>query len=58
MVKKIPWLFLMLAIALSGCGTLNVAVERGIPAKYPHFGSHPHPARSDRSQVRLSLHLH
>ena len=28
MVKKIPWLFLMLAISLSGCGTLNVAVER------------------------------
>ena len=43
MVKKIPWLFLMLAIALSGCGTLNVAVERGSPPSTPTLAPTPTP---------------
>ncbi len=43
MVKKIPWLFLMLAIALSGCGTLNVTVERGSLQSTPTLGPTPTP---------------
>jgi hypothetical protein len=43
MVKKIPWLFLILAIALSGCGTLNVTVERGSLPSTPTLGPTPTP---------------
>jgi hypothetical protein len=41
MVKKISWLFLMLAVALSGCGTLNVAVERASLPSTPTLGPTP-----------------
>jgi len=53
MVKKLCLLFLMLTLALSACGTLNVTVEN-TPRLFPSGRMPPQPMLSQRIRSRPS----